>query len=301
MHINKITAVAKHNIATADNSTNTKEQYKKTFNKFAEWVKEQEGTYRVDPQKYHDLIVQYLSKYENPHTYHTHLSALCCGCGLEMSDFKEAHKKRGMSIKGRDVEGVRNALNERICRFAELTGIRKSEISRMQQLDITERDGYTYVIVRKGKGGKYQEQMILPEYVEEVKGFYQQPQGEDGYLFSREEVRAFKNANPHRLRRLNAWKSYKYFLEYKPEWRSRLKETYLKNPKKKADWYKYVERVQKSPIYELRGERRALCEKLGIAYRLDREAVMMTSVFMLSHYREQVTVDNYLLDGMLGR
>ena len=285
-------------------SSTTKKQYTHTVKMFTEWVSKTEGTLRIDPERYHDLIESYLSKYDNPATHHTYLSALAPAYGFKMDDFG-GRKKRGIPTKGRDAEGIRNAQNERICRFAEITGIRHHEVAVMRSSDLLERDGQTYVIVRKGKGGKYQEQLILPQHREAVKAFFTAPAGDKGYLFSKEEIKAFKGANPHRLRRLNAWSAYEWFRDMdtaeKDIWRTKLHDRFTQNSHKKTAWDNYLTRLSKSPIYELRGERRRYCERTGHDYRLDREAVMMCSVFMLSHYREQVTVDNYLLDGMLGR
>lgn len=304
MQFNKINVVAKCNIRTLSCSDTTKKQYTHAVKMFTAWVYKTEGTYRIKPERYHDLIESYLSKYDNPSTHHTYLSALAAAYGFKMDDFG-GRKKRGIPTKGRDVEGVRNAENERICRFAELTGIRHHEVAVMRSNDLIERDGQTYVIVRKGKGGKYQEQLILPQHREAVKAFFKVPAGDKGYLFSKEEIKAFKSANPHRLRRQNAWQAYTWFRDMDPVekdmWRTKLRDRFMQNSHKKTAWDRYVSRLSKSPVYELRGERRRYCERTGHDYRLDREAVMMVSVYMLAHYREQVTVDNYLLDGMLGR
>ncbi len=304
MNINKINKVAEVNIRSLSCSETTKKQYSRAVKMFTDWVYKTEGTYRVKPERYHDLIESYLLRYENPSTHHTYLSALAPAYGFKMDDFG-GRKKRGIPTKGRDVEGVRNAENERICRFAELTGIRHHEVAVIRSGDLIDRDGQTFVIVRKGKGGKYQEQLILPQNVNEVKAYFIEPKGEKGYIFDKAEIKAFKGANPHRLRRLNAWQAYEWFKDMEPAdkayWRKNLRDRFLQNSHKKTAWDRYVSRLSKSPVYELRGERRRYCERTGHDYRLDREAVMMVSVYMLAHYREQVTVDNYLLDGMLGR
>ena len=65
------------------------------------------------------------------------------------------------------------------------------------------------------------------------------------------------------------------------------------NSKKKYDWEWDERRVRGE--YKVRGKNRINAEKNGLPAVYDRLAVIAVSVFHLSHWRCDVTVDNYLL------
>ena len=74
---------------------------------------------------------------------------------------------------------------------------------------------------------------------------------------------------------------------------SKLKKKKKKKKKKKYDWEWDERRV--CGEYRARGKNRIKAEKNGLPVVYDRLAVMAVSVFHLSHWRCDVTVDNYLL------
>lgn len=45
----------------------------------------------------------------------------------------------------------------------------------------------------------------------------------------------------------------------------------------------------------MRGKNRELAEKFGFQYSFDRLAILATSIFHLAHWRNGVTVRNYIL------
>ena len=53
--------------------------------------------------------------------------------------------------------------------------------------------------------------------------------------------------------------------------------------------------IQKNPIRRCRGDNARELERQGREPAFDREAVLFTSIMTLSHYREDVTVTNYLI------
>ncbi len=134
-------------------------------------------------------------------TLHTDLACLCKATGASMSEFETI--RRGQPTKGRsdDARRVRSTENRRVLDFAAKVGIRKMEYSHLKGSDFVEKGGRAYVVVRKGKGGKRQEQLILPEDVDFVKSYFD---GSENYVFSKEEIKACTHANLHEVRRERA-------------------------------------------------------------------------------------------------
>jgi len=226
-------------------------------------------------------------------TLHTDLACLCKATGASMSDFDTI--RRGQPTKGRSDSSkrVRSAENQRVLAFANKVGIRKMEYAHIKGSDFVEKDGRAYVIVRKGKGGKRQEQLILPEDVEFVKSYFD---GSENYVFSKEEIKACTHANLHEVRRERAQMLYE-------RWRIE-----LKNPEKREEMMRLLEqRFNENPLkmgrfnrtkmdtpYKTRGEVRKELYEANKPLEFDRLALLGVSVLALSHYREDVAVKHYM-------
>ena len=118
--------------------------------------------------------------------------------------------------------------------------------------------------------------------------------GTADFVFSRAELD--NKIDLHHLRAVQAQRAYRYYemrLRNEPEYRRQLEVEI------KARWRKYNKRRWKQRefegLYKLRGTNRQLAQKLGKPTEYDRLAVMAVSVFHLSHWRNDVTVSNYLL------
>ena len=64
------------------------------------------------------------------------------------------------------------------------------------------------------------------------------------------------------------------------------------NKKGKAKKFKEIEF---QGIYSLRGKNRALALRKGLPISYDKRALLATSIFKLSHWRNDVTIGSYLL------
>lgn len=226
-------------------------------------------------------------------TLHTDLACLCKATGASMSDFMTIH--RGQPKKGRSDSSrrVRSEKNQRVLSFATKVGIRKQEYSHLKRSDFVEKDGRAYVIVRKGKGGKRQEQLILPEDVEFVKSYFD---GSENYVFSKEEIKACTHSNLHEIRRERAQMLYE-------RWRVELKD-----PQKREEMMRILEdRFNENPLkmgkfnrskmntpYKTRGEVRKELYEANRPLEYDRLALLSVSVLALAHYREDVCVKHYM-------
>lgn len=226
-------------------------------------------------------------------TLHTDLACLCKATGASMSDFTTI--KRGQPTKGRsdDARRVRSAENKRVLDFATKVGIRKMEYSHLKRSDFVMKDGRAYVVVRKGKGGKRQEQLILPEDVEFVKSYFD---GSENYVFSKEEIKACTHANLHEIRRERAQMLYeRWRVELKdPQKREEmmrlLEERFNENPKKMGKF----NRAKMNTPYKTRGEVRKELYEASRPLEYDRLALLSVSVLALAHYREDVAVKHYM-------
>lgn len=277
--------------------------YKDIADRFSKWAEKEMGTKRIDPALYHDLAQQYIdtriSRGLSADTIHTDVAALSKAMGVKMNTF--SYPMRSAPTKGRGGETHSNEKIARLEAVKDKIGIRMSEYRDLKEHDLLERDGRLYVIVEQGKGGKYQEQFIRPEYEKDVREFFKDVRGKDGYILSKEERDAAKDAATHAGRREYAREMYEYFRTLpereKEYFRHELEERFKENPiKAERNSYKtYIERLDRSPIYYTRGSNRDRLLEQGRDTCFDREALMMTSVFCLAHYREDVTVKNYLI------
>lgn len=305
---NKISASLKHGVKSSCNATEkSKAQYISIIEAFGQWVEAQEGTQRVDPALYHDLIQKYInerSKTKSPETVNKDLASLCAGSGESKTDYihpkRNTAPTRGRNADGTVKEGKPTADGQRLYELARYIGVREKEYLQFRGGDIrTDANGYTFVTVRKGKGGKRQEQLVDPQHAQEVRAAFAAA-GRDGFVFDKKEIEGCEHANLHGLRRKHAQTMYKWFLSQSRPIKNKVMEIvkarFLENQKKGCKvWGRVTEKIQNSPIIKVRGHNKSTMKKRNETPVFDREAVIAVSVLCLAHYREDVTVSNYLV------
>ena len=298
-------------------SENTVRQYSKQSINFAKWVKITYGckTYDSLTENIEDKLqayVDYLSSGEKPKkatTIHAYIAACCFAFGIPMNKINKSGRHCYDAVRSRGEKAVdyrtdaTRAASPRLYDFAECVGIRRDEYHHLHKDHfLIDESGYFCVDVKKGKGGKRQLQRILPEHEEFVKAYFD---GNDDFLFSLKEMR--NKIDLHHIRAECAKEAYAYYLhriKSEPGYREQLEKeiqarwelyrgTPPKGSKKKYDWTWDISRVQ--GMYYIRGQNRKVAIKNGFAVSYDRLAVMAVSVFHLSHWRCDVTIDNYLL------
>ena len=294
-------------------SRNTIEQYKTHAIKYGQWAKKEFRCRRFEELRDHiQDYADYLKKSgKRPATIHTYIAACCYAWDVPMEDIQKpgrhcynAVRSRGTKAVDQRADSGRDA-SPRLYDFATRVGIRRHEYLALHCGNfITDESGYPCVEVKKGKGGKYQLQRIMPTDVEFVRPYFSEG-AEDRFVFTKAEmdnkidlhaIRAdvAKKAYQYYVDRLNADPGYRVQLanEIEKRW-ARYRGTPPANCKKKYDWEWRPERVQGQ--YRIRGKNRIKAEKNGLPVVYDRLAVMAVSIFHLSHWRCDVTVDNYLL------
>ena len=268
--------------------------------KFGEWCKR---TYRC---RHFDDCLDYIQAYSDwlveqglsASTIHTYLTGVCRVYGVPLADISKPKRVVSANTRSRGKKAVddrKDAGREaspRLYDFASAVGIRRAEYARLRGDDLVhDESGYPCVRVKRGKGGKFQLQRILPCDEMFVRSYFT---GTEEFVFSQAELD--NKIDLHHLRAVQAQRAYQYYFD-----RLRKEHGYREQLEQeiKARWRKYNKRRWKQcdfeGVYRLRGANKELAQKLGKPPAYDRLAVMATSVFHLSHWRCDVTVSNYLL------
>ena len=288
----------------------TRSAFVKNYRKFIEFCRSEYDCKTTEECRNHiDDYVQFLvDKGLTANTIHTYLSPVALFFNIPLSDIEKpkrcsAHNVRSRSTNGkiqRSDNDTGNPKYAHLVEFQKRVGIRRRELRNLRGNDFKEdENGNFYVFVRKGKGGKSQWQLILPEDVEFVKSYFD---GTENKVFASEE---FNNKlDLHKLRAEQAKRAYQYFLDKvnnEEGYREELEKLICKhwderNIDKRTKKPKPINKKDLSGIYKLRGENKKLALKNGLPVEYDRLCVLATSIFHLSHWRLGVCVNNYLLN-----
>lgn len=295
--------------------------YKRLISRFSAWAKEAQHISRLDqvsdPRALTQEFVDYLvSKKYSPDTIHTYIAPICKAFGINMREIKKPIRSAGSIMRSRndaansigDAE-EKNPKYQRLVSLASCLGIRRQEYVRLRGEDLTiDYSGAPCVLVKRGKGGKMQMQRILPDHLSTVRAVF------DGVsprkkVFSAEEMR--NHIDLHAFRAEVAREAYEYYLSYIEENGEEaliedIKE-YFYRYHKKEDGAKGEKRIEKQfrelvrdieandRKYIVRGvnKDRALADNRPTEYH--RVALTAVSVFHLAHWRNDVTVRDYML------
>ena len=267
---------------------------------FGQWCKTTYGCRHFEDcleyiQAYSDWLME---QGKSASTIHSYLAGVCRVYEVPLADVRkpkrvsaENTRSRGTKAVDERTDATRDA-SPRYYDFASVVGCRRAEYARLRNNDlVTDESGYLCVRIRRGKGGKYQEQRVLPGDEMFVRSYFD---GSASLVFTKAELN--NKLDLHHLRAVQAQRAYRYYenrLHNEPEYRPQL-ETEIK-----ARWQLYNKRRWRQHefegTYRLRGANRELAQRLGRPTEYDRLAVMAVSVYHLSHWRCDVTVSNYLL------
>ena len=274
--------------------------YKNHAIKFGEWCKAEYQCQTPEDclpylQNYTDWLI---AQGKSPSTIHTYLAGVCRWFEIPLDSIDKpkrvvANNTRSRGIKALDSRSdAQREASPQLYDFALAVGIRRNEYKRLRKNDfVYDESGYPCVRVRRGKGGKYQEQRIAVEDVDFVRSYFD---ASDDKVFSGEEMK--NKIDLHHLRALRAQRAYHDYLsclENDPDYREQLTEEVRRRWKRLCSKRWNSKQVEGS--YYIRGNSRRLALAHGLPVKYDRLAVMAVSVFHLSHWRCDVTVANYLL------
>ncbi len=302
---------------------NTKRSYKQSAERFQEYcsqvahisLKQMRGDNAIAVatiQSYSDVLQ---SEGKSPDTIHTYLAPVCKAFEIPMNDILKPRRRAGkITRSGRDKDGsklrnargTREAAMERYSRsvaLADATGIRASELAHLTVASLVEDEsGHLCVEVNKGKGGKHQLQRILPAHQETVRQIFAQASSTGGgKVLGKSEIN--KNIDYHGRRAIVAQEAYRYYLarlQADPAYRQQLQRELLarwehEQPARGRKYQEFAVRINNTKPYRLRGDVRDKAKLHGLPIEWDRTAILAVSVFHLSHWRENVTIKNYLV------
>ena len=237
-------------------SIQTMKAYLQTINEFGDWLKEQGIKRPEDIDIAKSMIKDYLEYRDarglSAWTINKDRAALnkCFNTNIE---YKTCTKTINITRsrfsceyeKHYNPQGKYKALFD----FCKATGLRRHEVEQIKPSNLKERDGRFFVVVEQGKGGKYRESFILPQYQKEVLSLFRDRQGEEK-LFDKVP----RNIDIHSLRGQYAKGVYNHILENKEDkdflrndYDCKLKGTYYMRGDYKGNSFdkEYVEVVSK--------------------------------------------------------
>lgn len=288
----------------------TLDVYLHQSSRYADWLKTTGVKSRCSEAEAAKHVQAYLDwlagQGRSANTIHTAAAAVCKALGLRMADYDKPRRtdapqkgrRPAPSLEGRMDANVEAQAYQRLVKFAGAVGLRRAEYAALRGRDLEIGvDGYTYVIVERGKGGKRQRQRIDPADAGFVQSCFEGLASDDK-IFSSRELQ--NKVNLHRLRREHAQQMYQQYaqrLAEEPAYRAQLlREVREAFSTAGEDWRRNpdMRRIDSSPYYYCRSGVRRSLRASNRPVRYDRLALMAVSVFHLAHWRVDVTVKNYM-------
>lgn len=237
--------------------------YLEQCNYFTRYCKEEHGCrYLGECRQYADEYLQNrIDRGNSPYTLHLIRSALCKLYGDTSRDYIPLPKRRRQDITRSRKEVIRDKHfseenHKDIIDFCKATGLRRHELKQLRGTDCFTKDATLYVVVNKGKGGKYREVPVLKEYRGHVLKLMKS--AADGFVFP--DVPNGMDVHSYRAVYATAY-------------------------------YKRIAR----PIFRIPSHERYYCRGDRKGIMLDRVAMLQVSR-ALGHNRVSVIAGHYLLD-----
>jgi len=296
----------------------TKKAYKKYAKRFVAFIKNEGITAREvysEPLLFiQNYTYRLVREGKRPNTVHTYIAPICKALGVKMNEVNKPIRystviKKGAPQTNPQGKRERTSLqNRKTVAFADMVAIRRTEMKRLRKNDlIYDESGYLCVNVVKGKGGKPQMQRILPWYADEVKEYFD---GTEDKMFTESEM--YNKIDYHLGRRKISREAYDFYNKMcqTEKGREKLqKELILRfcenniryvraketgNIKEMARQIKLFKRNMRGD-YVLRGVVRKTAIEKNMPVRYGKLPMMAVSVFHLSHWRNDVTIQHYIL------
>ncbi len=241
-------------------------------------------------------------------TIHTYLAAVAVSFdGVKLKDINKPVRHTAEYTRGRKEPFAPQKSSDlsheawrELVDFNLKVGLRKREIQKLTGKNFVQDEGYWCVEVLRGKGGKYTlNRLNKPEDVEFIRRYFERV-GPDEPVFPPE---MFKNhLNLHKLRAESAKEYYKIQVEKireNPEYAEQLEKEILArwnkyNINPKTGKPRYFDKKEITGYWVLRGKNREKAKQLGNDGKYLKLAVLATSIFKLSHWRNDTTIFSYL-------
>ena len=288
----------------------TIKSYKAANEKFARFVKSEYGikTFAKLKEAGTKEVVQAYADYlkaegKTAHTIHTYIAPICKACNLNMDQIEKGKRtsaeiKRGRYMVERSEREANLGRYKPSVDLQKSLGIRRNELQNLTGGDLVRaKDGRLYVVVKSGKGGKRQLQRVLPQHEKAVLDAFA-GKAETERILSSDALS--KNINYHGYRSDIAKEAYRYYCNLSAPEREKLRQFLILkyermgHPSDRA-LKKFKSEVYNDKPYRLRGENLKLALAKGLPIEYDRLALLGVSVEHLSHWRLDVTINNYML------
>lgn len=293
----------------------TREAYEKNYKRYIDYCRKNHNSKNKEEcSEYIQEYADYLNEQgKTASSIHTYIAPLCSFHDIPMSEITKPIRRVSENKRSRTRENKYQHSEQRysnskyslVAEFQARVGIRRSELKRLCLDDlVTDESGYYCIHVKRGKGGKFHLQRILPDDVEFVKNYFKTPNSSE---------RLFKNSDfsnkmdYHHLRALQAQKAYKYYYDmlHTGDEKTDLENAHKLIGELIARWNKYnIDSKTSKPrpfpfkntkgVYKLRGGNRKKALSDGLPVEFDKLSIFALSVFHLSHWRLD-TLANYLL------
>ena len=286
----------------------TRRTYTRQFKSYVKFCREQFNCRSFEECEAHIQEYSNFLQDENytASTIHTYLAAVCAVFEINLAEIRKPVRYTADYIRGRKAvftdskNDLENPKWSYIVEFQRRVGIRRDELKRLKGGDFgIDESGCFCIIVRRGKGGKCQYQRILEDDIEFIQSYFEGV-AEDDYIFDR---KYFDNdLNFHRLRADAAkayyWEQLKRIKKdsgYAGQLEKEIRVRWEKMNLTKSGKSKKFKEIELKGVYTLRGKNRELAIQKGLPLHYDKLALLATSIFKLSHWRNDVTVASYML------
>lgn len=306
----QIMAECLKNINQKENNI-TRNNYRRSCYKFVCWCRQTHNLRTYEECR--DLIQAYSDFLQKTTLYsastiHSYLAGPCCGFCVPMDLINKPRRVSVHYIRSRFEPSCppqnQDPYNEKVRRITEFqirVGIRKSCLFALKNKNFKQDEsGYWCVEVERGKGGKYQLNRLLDSDVEFIRSYFDPSKPEEN-IFTQEEIQNCVLIDIHRMRAQSA-KNYYYEQLHRakenPDYAKQLEEEIRKrwnlyNRDKKTGKPKVLKNSLIKGDYVLRGELRKKAIAEGKDYRFNKLCLLATSIFKLSHYRNNIVVASY--------
>ena len=286
----------------------TRKQYLQQAKRYVKFCRDSFNSKTFDDCRIH--IQDYSNYLQNlgycASTIHTYLAAACAVWNVKIESIDKPIRYVSEYIKGRKekTDSYKVDINDPkwlyIVDFQRLVGLRRDELLHLKGKNFGyDESWHPCVIVERGKGGKMQYQRINREDENFIKAYF------DNFDINERifDMKYFKNdLNFHKLRADCAKKYYFDELEkinkdeyYAEKLEKEIRARWQKTNKRKNGTVKPFDEKEIRGYYVLKGKNRVLAKEKGMPLRYNKLALLATSVFKLSHWRNDVTVASYML------
>ena len=286
----------------------TRKQYLQQAKRYVKFCRDSFNSKTFDDCRIH--IQDYSNYLQNlgycASTIHTYLAAACAVWNVKIESIDKPIRHVSEYIKGRKekTDSYKVDINDPkwsyIVDFQRLVGLRRDELLHLKGNNFGyDESEHPCVIVERGKGGKMQYQRINREDENFIKAYFDNVDINERIF----DMKYFKNdLNFHKLRAECAKKYYFDELEkinkdeyYAEKLEKEIRARWQKMNKRKNGTVKPFDKKEIRGYYVLKGKNRVLAKEKGMPLRYNKIALLATSVFKLSHWRNDVTVASYML------